>query len=226
MRPFIGIFLYSFPFASALAQVAVPLDDISFARTTIGRWQVEATTEVEGRHYEGLAEPLPVVQEVRCRVQRNGIQVHLDRRGEVVIRLGGELAPDRNGEKRSFSWSQVRRLRLRGIEYESRIRQTLYFPWRFNDVPYPHVANEDVILPILQGVLEVRGGSGSPWIPVDVLIQDLMRAESIQIGHAEMVDGRVMPLSWLSVPLGGLRHALTWCQRQIESSEAYRFHRP
>jgi hypothetical protein len=209
--------------APSIAQGDPESDELIFARSSDKGCSLEATTRFDLRRYESPPAQLPVVDEVQCRIARNGMQVHLDRRGRINIRLGGELSAGPEGEERSFIWAQVRRIRLDGIPYESRVRQTLYFPWRFNDVTYPTIPDEDIILPVLQGHLEVRRGPEFPWLPLEGLTESLLNGRTLEIGYADLVDEKLGPISWFRVPLQGLRRSVSWCQNQIESPEAYRF---
>ena len=211
---------------AAPAEAASSMEAKVFARADLQGWRLEASVRPQMGRFEGQTEEVPVVDQVMCRAQRNGMTVHLDRLGLLVVQLGGEDGVDEDGDKRTFTFALVRRLRLGGVEYESRVRHTNYPRWRFEDVTYPLKQEDEVILPLLQGHLEVRSGAGSPWIPINALIDEMMRAETLRIGHARMVDDKIEPLAWFTLPLTGLSRALVWCQNRIYSDEPYRFYRP
>ncbi|MGZ8349416.1 MAG: hypothetical protein ACXWU2_05255 [Allosphingosinicella sp.] len=204
----------------AAADQAVP-EEIPFAQATFDGWRAEAITDVEVRAFAGSKRPLPVVGEIRCTVSRDGLSVHINRRGAFSIFFAaGETQTD--ADRPLYGDQQIRSLRLGRTDYDVTSVQTLYFPWRFRDVSYPGDDGTDTLLPIFQGHVAVRRGREAPWLHITSLLDDLIEARSVRIGYGEEIDGRVPAIHYLTVPLTGLGPALSWCEQQLESDNAYR----
>ena len=201
----------------AIAAQDIP-DRIPVGTARFGAWQVEAETEVDRQQVEGADRPLPVVREVRCRATTRNMWVGTDRRGRFAIYFTG----DGDDDETNFGLTEVRSLRLDGVDYQSRAVQTLSFPWRFLDVVYPD--REDRVTPIFGGYLAVRRRPNHPWVDLATLLDELMAGRSLRLGFGQQIDNRVGPLTYRTVSLHGLREALLWCERQLGSDRAYRLH--
>jgi hypothetical protein len=212
--------------ASAPVQPEGRPETIEIGARRFGGWQAKAETEVDYGRVPGDSS-LPSVREVRCQVATNGLTLRLDRLGEVGIGFGGDDPKANDEYNRSFSTGSVRWIAIDGKRLQVKVVHTGYPRWKFDDVAYPRHDDDDVILPVFSGHLAVRSDSSDPWLHVSTLLGRLMRAHTLTIGHGHQIDGRVPRVYAVDVPLSGLRDALLWCQRRIDSAAAYRFrHEP
>jgi hypothetical protein len=207
----------------ALTQAESLPNSFTFAQEEFSGWRTEATTEIRRQRFNEGRDVPPVVADVRCRAERNGISVTVDRRGTHGIEFGGRLDIDGDGEEDdAFQDDQVHSLRIGRRSYQAKIVYTAFFPWRFRDVIYPGDSGVDTIIPLVPSRLAVRSSATAPWLDVLTLLDDLLEARSVRIGYGEIVDGQVPSMSYFDVPLRGLGPALAWCDRQIHSDRAYR----
>ncbi|MBV9930571.1 MAG: hypothetical protein JO013_06480 [Alphaproteobacteria bacterium] len=224
LRPWVIAVAAAATMAASSAPAAEPGDPIQFATARYGGWTATATTYVEyGRIKENAS--LPAVRDVRCSVSRNGLAIGLDRDGNFSVNLAGDDATA-DEDNRVFSTVNVRWLKLDGRRLDVKVVQTLYHRWKLNGVPYPHVDGEEVILPVFSGHLMVRTGPRDPWFHISSLIDDLANGQTLTVGHGKTIDDRIPRVYAFTVPLEGLKPALTWCGQQVESEAAYRLPQP
>lgn len=205
---------------AAPAAAAVP-NEILFADYALGGWRLKATTHVEaqtgddGRRY-------PVVGNISCEISRDGLLLYTDRSGRsrvTILRIW-------DGGERAFSALNIDGLGIGRVDYRARGVDTGHGPYRFLDADYPDGFAE-VLTTNFSGHLAVRRGDDGPWLNVDYLLADILRAPTIRVTYWYWSrDGHnVRRHARYTIPLDGAAAAFERCQSEIASQAAFRLTR-
>ena len=208
-------------------QLAPPAQSVpgefDIAESNVEGWAVWAWTDVD------RSEAPTVIRDIACKIEKDGLELAISHYGGsrlVLTDLDGHDAHDAHQ-----------------IAFDDATWEYLWRPWdpasvQFADVSYPPpppppdpncgLRGHNLILygctQVEAGARLVRRTAEEPWMGLDSLTNELMRAHTMRIGYRPS-DGEGREIVWKEVPLAGLDRAISWC-RTAMATDAARTLRP
>jgi hypothetical protein len=204
--------------AAPAAPASLPYS-VTFARTGLGPWKIEAKTIVDD------TTGLPMIETARCDIERDGLELSTWPQGGIWFRLEGSIGPTGLG----FGSSAIRRVGFDGDVWELRWIEAARPFERFVDVDYPPTPTPEPCYGCVSttyGHWASRRRPGDPYFTPQVLANRLVQAGAVRIGFQEEADEGAArgPMLWAEIPLAGLDGALAWCREAMASDRSLRFH--
>ena len=197
---------------------------VRLGEAEVAGWHVNARTVVS------LREALPLIAEVTCDLDRDGVRLRTWRFGGI------DIIPDGADE---FDAHEIRAIALDQNVWEYRWREWSPLEERFADVDYPplpapvdpcaglgrrYIIHHGCPRPTDIGDRLVRGAPHEPWLHVSTLANELLGARNLRLGYRAAGAVEQIPLHWIEVPLDGLAEARAWCDSAMTSEAARRLH--
>jgi hypothetical protein len=210
--------------ATLLALATQPLADshpereCTLAEAQIGDWELWARMEIDQSGAQ------PVIQDIVCEMERSWLELTTGIVGGLRVTLENNDA---------FRRRDVRAIGLGEIIWEYRWRSSEAAAWRFADVAYPAQPVIDTPCDSIHGtcmVVEngtplIRRSAGEPWLPLDTLGNELLRARTLRVGVTDHPADDRAALRWIELPLDTLPEALAWCQAAMRADGVRRLNR-
>lgn len=210
--------------ATLLALATQPLADPhpererTLAETQLGDWELWARMDID---HSGAQ---PVIQDIVCEMDRRGLRLATGIVGGLRVTLKTNDA---------FNKRDVRAIGLGDIVWEYRWRSSEPAEWQFADVAYPARPVIDTPCDSIHGtcmVVEngtplIRRSAGEPWLLLDTLANELLRARTLRVGVADRPADDQAALRWVELSLDGLPEGLAWCQAAMRAEGGHRLNR-
>lgn len=195
-----------------------PEQDRTLAEARIGDWELWARMEIDHRGAQ------PVIQDIVCEMERSWLEL------TTGIVAGLRVTLENND---AFQRRNVRAIELGGIIWEYRWKSYEPAEWRFADVVYPSQPVIDTPCDSIHGtcmVVEngtplIRRSAGEPWLSLDTLGNELLRARTLRVGVADQSADDQAALRWVELSLDGLPEGLAWCQAAMRAEGGHRLNR-
>jgi hypothetical protein len=210
--------------ATLLALATQPLADShpererTLAEAQIGDWELWARMDID---QSGAP---PVIQDIVCEMKRRGL-------GLATGIVGGLRMTLKTND--AFDKRDVRAIGLGDIVWEYRWKSYEAAEWQFADVAYPVQPVIDTpcdsihgtCMVVENGAALVRRSAGEPWLPLDTLGNELLRARTLRVGVTDHPADDRAALRWIELPLDTLPEALAWCQAAMRAEGGHRLNR-
>jgi hypothetical protein len=192
--------------------------EFDIGESSVEGWEVRAWTDVD------RSETPPVIRDIVCQIEKDGLELSISHYGGSRFVL--------------TDWDEHDAHDARRIAFDDAVWEYHWRPWdpasvQFADVPYPPpppppdetcgLGGHNLILygctHVEAGARLVRRTAEEPWMWLDSLTNELMRAHRMRIGYRP-ADGEEGEMTWKEVPLAGLDQAIAWCRANMATDAA------
>ncbi len=212
-------------FAAALLALAtqapedpLPERERTLGEARIGDWEVWAMMNID---HSG---PQPVIQDIVCDMEHRGLKLTTGIVGGLRIYFENYDA---------FQRRDVRAIGLGDSVWEYRWKSYEPSEWQFSDVVYPARPVIDApcdgihgnCMVVENGTPLIRRSAGEPWLSVDTLANEVLRATTLRVGVQDHFADDPAAIRWVELSLDGLSAALAWCQTAMRADGGRRLNR-